>query len=216
MRRFEGGCENFRCDFHYNAHENKIEVTYSFTSTIPSYNGTVVVGEPHANTLRYGRKQKGLKPAIDSIFDNPAKAAEIAGRAQELFDHELGWAIARTVQQLAHEVLFRCGVDFEESPRRMADMLVSAHRKEIGQQLGVRRGRSRLFRDKAQYEGTLSDARARILARGLRVTQEAVAETFAEMSARFSNCDDRMIRQWNNEFGLDWPSFVRGAVRRRK
>jgi hypothetical protein len=94
--------KTFDVTFHYNAHENKIEVTYSFTSTIPSYNGTVVV-EPHAHTLGYGRKQKGLKPANDSIFDNPAKAAEITGRAQELFDHELGWAIARTVQELAHE-----------------------------------------------------------------------------------------------------------------
>jgi hypothetical protein len=208
MQRFEGGCESLRCDFRYNAGENTIEVTYSFTSTIPKYEGTVIVGEPHAHTLRYGRKKKGRKPAIDSIFDNPEKAAQITSEAEDLFNHELGWAISRAIQELVHEVLFRCGVEFKESPKQMADLLGSAHRKEIGKQLGVRPGRSRLFRDKNHYESTLQAAKERLLARGQRVTQAAVAETLAEMSSRFLNCDDRMVRQWNKEFGFDWRRFA--------
>lgn len=216
MRRFEGGCENLQYEFRYNAEENRIEVTFSFTSTIPKYEGTILVTEPHAHILRYGRKQKGTKPAIDNIFDNPQRATEVTKNAERLFNHELGWAISRAIQELVHEVLFRSGVEFKDSPKDMADMLNSAHRKEIGEQLGVRPGPSRFFKDKDHYEGMLGDAAKLLQTRGKRITQMTVAEILAEMNNRFLSCDDRMIRQWNKEFRLDWPSFIAERTSKRR
>jgi hypothetical protein len=95
--------------------------------------------------LSFGRKQKGSKPAIDRIVDNPEKAAEITKRAELLFSKDLGWAIARAMQLLVPEVLYRCGIEFKASPKRMADVLGQPYRKNIAQHLRVKVGRAGLF-----------------------------------------------------------------------
>ena len=183
MGQIDGGCENLRYGFHYNADENEIEAAFSFTSEIPRYEDGIVDVKPFAHIMSFGRKQKGCKPAIDKIFDNPEKAAEITKRAQMLFSEELGWAIARAIQLLVHEVLCRCGIDFKASPKLMADALGAALRKEFGKQLGVKRGPgkgrkpsrpSRTY-SKRQLEIQIPKKIREVEAREIRPTREAVA-----------------------------------------
>lgn len=217
MGQIDGGCENLRYGFHYNADENEIEAAFSFTSEIPRYDDGIVDVKPFAHIMSFGRKQKGSRPAIDNIFGNPENAAAITKRAQMLFSEELGWAIARAIQLLVHEVLYRCGIDFKASTKRMADILGQSYRKDIAQQLGVKVGRAGLFRDEEHYKQTLYDVRARILARGQRITQEATLAGLAEMNDRFLNCDVRTLRRWNKEYEFDWKAFVtKGPMNRTK
>jgi hypothetical protein len=209
MRQIEGGCGNPRYGFHYNADENTIEAAFSFTSEIPRYDDGIVDIKPFAQILSYGREQKASKPAIDAIFDHPEKAAEITKRAEMLFSEELGWAIVRAMQLLVPEVLYRCGIEFKTSPKRMADVLGQSYRKDIAQQLRVKVGRTGLFRDEEHYKQTLYDVRARIIGRGQRITQEAVLTGLAEMNDRFLNCDVRSLRRWNRDYKFNWKAFTK-------
>lgn len=208
MGKIEGGCENLCYGFNYNADENTIEAAFSFTSGIP-YDGRIVDVWPFVQILSFGRKQNKSKRAIDTIFDNPEKAAEITKRAELLFSKELGWAIARAMQLLVPEVLYRCGIEFKASPKRMADVLGQSYRKNIAQHLRVKVGRAGLFRDEKHYKETLYDVRARILSRGQRITQEAVLAGLAEMNDRFLNCDVRTLRRWNWDYKFNWKAFTK-------
>jgi hypothetical protein len=216
MGQIDGGCENLRYGFHYNADENEIEAAFLFTSEIPQYEEGIVDVKPFAHIMSFGIKQKGSKPAIDKVFDNPQKAAEITKRAEMLFSDELGWAIDRAMQLLVHEVLFRCGIDFKASPKLMADVLGQSYRKDIAQQLRVKVGRAGLFRDEKHYKETLYDVRARILAGGQRITQEAMLAGLAEMNDRFLYCDVRTLRRWNKEYNFDWKAFTKRPMNRTK
>ncbi len=183
MRQIEGGCGNLRYGFHYNAEENTIEAAFSFTSEIPRYDDGIVDIKPFAHIMSFGRKQKGSKPAIDKIFDNPEKAAELAKQAEMLFSEELGGEIAGAIQLLVHQVLYRCGIEFRASPKLMADALSIAHRKEIGQQLGVKRGpskgrkpskQSRTY-SKRQLEIQIPKKIREVEAQDMRPTRDVVA-----------------------------------------
>ena len=133
--------------------------------------------------MSFGRKQKGRNLAVDNIFDNPEKATEVARRAEMLFSEELGGEIAEAIQLLVHQVLYRCGVEFKTSPKLMADALSTAHRKEIGQQLGVKRGPgkgrkpskpSRTY-SRRQLEIQIPRKIREVEARDIRPTRDAVA-----------------------------------------
>ncbi len=97
-----------------------------------------------------------------------------------------------------------------------AKRILEPEERGIKRRLGSKDGRNRFFINKTHYENTLDEAKKRVLASGHVVTQETVAEKHAQMRGDLSNCDSRMIRQWNKDFEVDWKFFSREAANRRK
>src|SRR5258706_7688250 len=214
MGKIEGGCENLCYGFNYNADENTIEASFSVTSGIP-YDGRIVDAWPFVQILSFGRKQEGSKPAIDRVFDNPEKAAEIAKRAELLFSKELGWAIARAMQLLVPEVLYRCGIEFKASPKRMADVLGQSYRKNIAQHLRVKRGPgkgrktskpSRTY-SKQQLEIQIPKKIREVDAADIRPTRDAVAHALGMNNGKALY---RLQRHYGDERA--WPDCVSQAL----
>jgi hypothetical protein len=77
--------------------------------------------------------------------------------------------------------------------------------------LEVHEGRRPSFRHRSEYEHALITAISEILAEGERVTQGAVAGKFGK--DKEDSIDERNIRRWNTEFGVNWKPFVKKAIK---
>jgi len=89
---------------------------------------------------------------------------------------------------------------------RLADAIVSLEAKAIRSRLGIQEGPASLFIHRSHYEKVLTEAITRLLADGEQVTQERVAEKLNETLGD-PTIDERMIRRWNREYGVDWKEF---------
>jgi hypothetical protein len=132
------GCQQLQVDFHYNEIDNTIEVSYFYGSGV--LEGNHVVMEPHGGILRYRRKQGGRNSTIDSIFDDPKRMAEVTKQAEQYFSRIIGWTMDKTIQLAIHQALFHAGLKFKGSATQMAKVLANANRRDLSEELGVKRG----------------------------------------------------------------------------
>jgi hypothetical protein len=77
--------------------------------------------------------------------------------------------------------------------------------------LEVHEGPRPTFRHRSQYEHALKTAIAEILADGEKITQNSVAGKLGKDQPEL--IDDRVIRHWNTEFGVNWKGFVKEALK---
>ena len=77
--------------------------------------------------------------------------------------------------------------------------------------LDVHEGPRPTFLHKSHYEHALKKAIAELLADGEKITQGAVAGKLGK--DKRNSIDERVIRTWNNEFGIDWRGFVKEAIK---
>jgi hypothetical protein len=86
--------------------------------------------------------------------------------------------------------------------------------KTIKQSHGVRSGPERLFKSKQQYLNFLAEAARAIRSEGKQFTQESVAEFATKKFDKADAIVDRMVRQWNEDFKLDWEYWLAKVNRR--
>jgi len=77
--------------------------------------------------------------------------------------------------------------------------------------LEVHEGPRPTFRHRSQYEHALQTAISDVLADGEKITQGTVAEKLGK--DKEDPIDERVIRRWNTEFGIDWKGFVKEAIK---
>lgn len=137
--------------------------------------------------------------------------------AEEAASHVLEFMpekIERAVQQLCLEALIvllkgRSVVRSLPLPG-LADTVQQLVRDEgeaIKARLCVHPGPTAFFLNGNHYENVLRQAAANVMSRGEKITQATVAEELAR-SRRDATIDERMIRRWNSEYGLNWKVFV--------
>lgn len=209
--------DNLKYDFNYNESENTIHVNYWFTSAIPDEAASIVRFVPHAQSFRYlPPKHRGRKPALDAIFDDPQKMLWITRQAEQEFEQGLGQTIETALQLFIHLTMYRCGaIAWKETSKSMANLFAKAFRGDIAKQLKIKRGPLPRFRDADHYRETLLECIKTGLAEGeinsvRQITQSKVAEIMARIfNPEGDTLDDRMIRQWNKEHGVEWLKFVK-------
>jgi hypothetical protein len=77
--------------------------------------------------------------------------------------------------------------------------------------LEVHEGPRPTFRHRSQYEDALRTAIAEVLADGEKATQGAVAGKLGKDKG--DPIDERVVRRWNTEFGINWKGFVKAAIK---
>lgn len=85
---------------------------------------------------------------------------------------------------------------------------------KIKESLGVHSGPTRLFKTKQQYLNFLAEAARASRTAGERFTQEWVADFASKKFNTEKPIDDRMIRQWNEDWRVDWGWFAAKVNRR--
>lgn len=113
-------------------------------------------------------------------------------------------ALALVEQERRHEC------EIVEGSAALVNGIIGVSSKRRKERLNVvDRGRHSTFKSKRGYEGALEVAKRELRQRKKPVTQEAIAEVFSERYERCRECNARMIREWNNEFGVNWQQFKR-------
>jgi hypothetical protein len=96
--------------------------------------------------------------------------------------------------------------------------LAEAHGKiveeKIKESLGVRSGPARLFETKQQYLNFLAEAARACRSAGKRFTQGWVADFATKKFGTDRVIDERMIRQWNKDFTVNWKHRTAQVNRR--
>ena len=182
------GVENLSYDIRYNSQTKQIEVTYEFTCGIPHIKSTITV---------------------DYEFGPRDTAANVTRKALRFFSARLADAIERAMRQLAYQALFEAGVDLTDSVGDMASAMSANFRREVAQELGVRRGRPKGKRkvDSAAVLKFKKDVRAIVkqLNRvGSKVTRTAIATRLYE---RHSN-PLREFKRKLNACELDFEELI--------
>lgn len=77
--------------------------------------------------------------------------------------------------------------------------------------LEIHEGPRPTFRHRSQYEQALKKAVADLLADGEKITQGKVAGKLGK--DKTDSIDERVIRRWNTEFGINWKRFVKDAIK---
>lgn len=95
--------------------------------------------------------------------------------------------------------------------RTGVEILASMDYEHRVQRLGIREGPKARFEHRSQYENVLKNAMQDLLSEGEEITQEAVAGKLTEESQ--DALDQRMIRRWNKEFGVNWKMFVKQIIK---
>lgn len=86
--------------------------------------------------------------------------------------------------------------------------------KNIKQSHGVRSGPERLFKTKQEYLNFLAEAARASRSEGKEFTQESVAEFATKKFDKAEAVVDRMVRQWNEDFKVDWEYWLAKVNRR--
>lgn len=150
----------------------------------------------------------------DRSVDEKKRLATMAANAAVFHVLEfLPEKIDRALEQLCGEAFI--GLLKRRSVLRRVDLslaqevesIVRAEEKAIKARLNIRTGPVPEFLDRDHYESVLLEAIAQLQSSGKAITQELVAEQLAE--TRSTTINDRMIRRWNNEYGVDWETFIR-------
>jgi hypothetical protein len=179
--------------FVYNQESNAIEVNYSFKDGIVE---TVSARFPPRGGARSQRKQR----TQSTVADLTAKASA----TERVFSEILRPAIERTILESIHLALFKCNVGIENDPGKMINRIKVWHRREIAQGI-TKTGRRPFFKNRDHYLKTLRSIKKKH-GDGKRLTQGEVAEDIG--ASRPDPVDERMVRQWNSDFGVDWRAFV--------
>ncbi|HEY6242439.1 MAG TPA: hypothetical protein VIX17_00750 [Pyrinomonadaceae bacterium] len=123
-------CYDLKINVTYSEDKNAFEFVSSFFS----------LGESFGHAHRYLRAQKGRKPKVDAIFDNPEKARQVASEAKELFTRELGHAIGVAIDMLSQDIAQRVGI-VQTTPGKRGDQLAKAWKKDRRNRLQITQGR---------------------------------------------------------------------------
>jgi hypothetical protein len=206
-------------DFHYNESENAIQISYWLTSVVTKRTVHLLQYVPRARSRRYLRpKHRGRRPALDVLFDDPEEMCRVTRQAEAKFEQGLGQTIDIALQLLIHQTMYQCGIlAWRDESKSMTDLLATAFRDEIAKQLKVRPGREPLFRGADHYKQTLyfcmrHAARGGEITSSDQFTQKMAGEKIAQRftgNADAEGFDPRKIREWNKEYGVTWPTFVK-------
>lgn len=91
------------------------------------------------------------------------------------------------------------------------ESIVQSEEEAIKARLNIRTGPVPAFLNRDHYENVLLGAAGDILSSGGEVTQRTIADQLAKRQAEVEaevTIEERMIRRWNREFGLDWRHFM--------
>jgi len=145
------GCDNLDYNFEYDSEAHAIVFSYFFQSGFFGLSGNLRT-TLHGRNIQFTRGKKGRKKAIDKVYDDPAKMEEIAKKAVKIFSYKLGGEIENALIELSHKCLYVCGIEFEDSNAKMANLLSSWHRKELAAQLDVKPGKTRILSPKEEEQ----------------------------------------------------------------
>jgi len=120
--------------------------------------------------------------------------------AQLLRESELGLASSRMKER---------GLK-PPSLTHLAEEILDPEKRAIKARLGVKKGRTSTFCSKMEYERILNFATAHLITAGKSVTLGGIAEVLCETRSDVK-IDERMIRRWNTEFGINWKEFKKMA-----
>lgn len=168
------GVENLNYDIRYNAETRQIEVSYEFTCGIPHISGTTTV---------------------DYEFPDEDKAARVTKKALKFFSARLGDAIERAMRQLAYQALFEAGVDLNESGTDMAVAMSRNFRREVADELGVRRG-PREGKRKVD-RGALTKFKQEVRAIGMELKRKGLKPTKTAIAKRLFDRHANPLREFN-------------------
>jgi hypothetical protein len=89
---------------------------------------------------------------------------------------------------------------------KFAEDIVEREKEAIKDRLQISAGPSARFLHRGHYEADLEDAAQSLVDEGKPVTLGNIAE---KLSSEKEFIDERVIRRWNDKYGVDWKSFAR-------
>lgn len=94
---------------------------------------------------------------------------------------------------------------------KFAEPIGEREKDAIKERLQISAGPSARFLHRSHYEGVLEDAAQSLVDEGKPVTLGNIAE---KLSSEKEFIDERVIRRWNEEFGVSWKVFARQSRKR--
>jgi len=114
--------------------------------------------------------------------------------------------------RLCHEAqMARPALMGSDGIKSRAKTLTATEYEATLRRLEVHEGPHPIFRHRSQYEDALKTAIAEVLADGEKITQGTVAGKLGK--DKDNSIDERVIRRWNTEFGINWKGFVKEAIK---
>jgi hypothetical protein len=89
---------------------------------------------------------------------------------------------------------------------KFAEAIVEPEKEAIKDRLQISAGPRARFLHRSHYEGDLEDAAQSLVDEGRPVTLGNIAE---KLSSEKEFIDERVIRRWNEKYGVDWKVFAR-------
>jgi hypothetical protein len=189
----KAGIENLHYDFRYDAQTKQIVVSYEFTCGIPTISGTTTV---------------------DYEIPDEGQAARLTRRALKIFSARLGDAIERAIRQLASQSLYEAGVDFTDTGTEMASSLSADFRREVADELGVRRGPHKGKRKTDRSARTAFEKRVGLVVAQLKRANSKPTKTAVAKALFHRNSNP--IRELNRKlkaFGLTFSELMESEGR---
>lgn len=181
----KAGVENFSYNIRYEAQTKQIVVSYEFTCGIPTISGTTTV---------------------DYEIPDEERAARLTRKALKIFSARLGDAIERAVRQLASQSLYEAGVDLTDTGTEMANSLSADFRREVADELGVRRGPHKGKRKVDRAARSAFEQRVGVVVAQLKRTKTKPIKTAVAKGLFERNSNP--IRELNRKLGALDVTFV--------